>query len=172
MRIGVKFYPEPSSFKEKLLSLRAGDRVVAAQLSGDFTLPKDTGRKLAFIAGGIGVTPFRSQVRYLIDHKEKRSITLLYANKTPDDLAYKALFDEAGREIGMRTSYVFTDSSPDRLSPGKLDGQTIAREIPDYRERLFYVSGPQGMVSGVQKTLRSMGVPGRNIKTDYFPGFA
>ena len=55
---------------------------------------------------------------------------------------------------------------------GMIDGALIQREIPDYKDRIFYISGPHGMVEAFKKTLHDMGVPRRKIKADYFPGFA
>lgn len=174
IRLGVKFYEPASSFKHALLSLRAGDTIVASYASGDFTLPKNPKKKLAFIAGGIGVTPFRSMVQYLVDTKDTRSVTMLYANKTAAEIAYKDVFDAAAQSIGLKTTYVLADEPAP--VPGTVAGQineaVIAQEIPDYRERIFYISGPHSMVGAISSTLRSMGVPSRNIRTDYFPGFA
>ena len=76
IRMGIRFYPEGSSFKKELISLKRGDIVVASQLAGEFVLPKNKKKKLVFIAGGIGITPFRSMIKYLIDKKEKRDIVL------------------------------------------------------------------------------------------------
>ncbi|HQT83051.1 MAG TPA: hypothetical protein PLW99_02805, partial [Candidatus Paceibacterota bacterium] len=55
---------------------------------------------------------------------------------------------------------------------GMIDSALIAREVPDYKECLFYISGPHGMVEAFKKTLSGMGVSRFRIKTDYFPGFA
>ena len=73
VRMGVKFYPNSSSFKKSLLFLNPGDKIVASQLAGDFVLPKDKNKKLVFIAGGIGITPFRSMIKYLLDTKGRVS---------------------------------------------------------------------------------------------------
>jgi ferredoxin-NADP reductase len=54
---------------------------------------------------------------------------------------------------------------------GRIDGSTIASEIPDYKERLFYISGPTSLVEGFRQTLRGMDVHKNSIKTDFFPGF-
>ncbi len=174
VRLGVKFYSPQSSFKRALGMMRANDTVSVSHLTGDFVLPKDKTKKLAFIAGGIGVTPFRSMARYLIDTKDTRAVTLLYSNKTASEIAYKDVFDEAARTIGMKTVYALTNeltSKPD-IHTGMIDHALIAREIPDYRERTFFISGPHGMVEAFKKTLRAMGVSRSHIKTDYFPGFA
>ncbi len=173
VRIGVKFYESASSFKQTLGTMKINETITASQLAGDFVLPKDQKRKLVFIAGGIGVTPFRSMVQYLIDKKEVRSAVLLYSNKTANEIAYKDVFDRAKREVGLKTIYVVTNELaevPD-MHNGQIDRALIAREIIDYKERIFYISGPHSMVDTFKKILQDMGVPLWNIKTDYFPGF-
>ena len=176
LHLGVKFQPNGSSFKKALAAMKPGDTIAAAQLAGDFTLPRYSDQKIAFIAGGIGVTPFRSMIKDLVDTNDERSVILLYANKTPADIAYKKVFDEAEKKMNIQTVYVATD--PKAARPewggriGALDERMIKQEIPDYLERQFYLSGPHGMVTAFDKTLRQMGLPASNIKKDFFPGFA
>lgn len=163
IRIGVRVSPEKSSsFKKALLSLNVGDSITASRLVGNFTLPKEQNKKLAFIAGGIGITPFRSMVKYLTDTGAKRQATLLYSAKTENDFVYKDVFDQASDTVGLKTVYVL----------GRIDEELIRREIPDYKERAFYISGPSSMVTGFKTILKSTGVAEENINTDFFPGFA
>ena len=111
LSLGVKFYDRTSSFKKKMLAMAPGDTIMAGQLAGDFTLPKDPRKKLVFIAGGIGITPFRSMVKYLSDCGDHRSIVLLYSNKTAAEIAYRDVWDEAARTIGLKTIYAVTGAS-------------------------------------------------------------
>jgi len=166
VRLGVKFYAPSSNFKKAMLRMEPGQKVVAGQLAGDFTLPHDASKKLAFIAGGIGITPFRSMVKYLSDRGEKRDVILLYSNRTAAEISYKDIFDEAVQTIRMKTIYRTTDTE------GRIDGALIKKEIPDYHERMFYISGTHAMVSAFKKTLHELGVHRTQIKTDFFPGFA
>ena len=99
LRLGVKFYPNASSYKTSLADMKIGDRVIASQLSGDFVMPRNKKKKLVFIAGGIGVTPFRSMIKYLVDTKQTRDIAMVYANKSVDDIAYKDFFDQANQDM-------------------------------------------------------------------------
>lgn len=175
LHLGVKFYPNPSSFKTKLLSLTPGESIVASQLSGEFTLPSNQQQKLVFIAGGIGITPFRSMVKFLLDAGgQKRDIILLYSNRTAGDIAYKDLFD-FGESVGVKTLYVVGDLGGADLAGnmrlGMVTGDLITSEIPDYKNRMFYISGPHGMVSSFEGTLSKLGVKSSNIKVDFFPGF-
>ena len=67
VRLGIRFYQQGSSFKKALYRMDGRTKIVAAQIAGDFTLPADPQQKLVFIAGGIGITPFRSMLKYLLD---------------------------------------------------------------------------------------------------------
>jgi ferredoxin-NADP reductase len=175
IKLGVKFYANPSTYKAHLAQFVQGSTLLGGSIAGDFTLPRDTSKKLAFIAGGIGVTPFRSIAKYLTDTKEQRDIVMFYSNRTPAEIAYKDVFDEAQRAgTGFKTVYTVTDDIPAAWTGerGYIDAKMIERHVPDYRERTFYISGPHGMVDAFTKTLRHMGVSRWRIKTDFFPGFA
>lgn len=174
VHLGVKFYTPESSFKRALALMQPGQLLSASHVAGDFVLPKNKNKKLVFIAGGIGVTPFRSMVQYLIDTNDTRPTTLLYSNKLASEIAYRDVFDHAAQTIGLKTLYALTNEPtpvPGTYT-GMIDAALIVKEIPDYKERLFYISGPHGMVEAFQKTLHDLGVSRFNIKTDYFPGFA
>src|SRR6266568_5831180 len=105
VRLGVKFYPDASSFKRSLLAMRPGDEIVASQLAGEFVLPANQREKLVFMAGGIGITPFRSMIRYLLDRKEPRPITVFYSNRTAPEIVYADVLEDARKELGIRTVY-------------------------------------------------------------------
>ena len=148
--------------------------IFGSHIEGSFTLPTDRREKLAFIAGGIGITPFRSMVQDLLDRREERSIVLLYGNNRLDEIAYASVFDRAERELGLRTIYaVVEDAAPDgNIYRGFIDEALIEREIPDFQERIFYISGPRAMVLRFQCALKELGVARSRIKVDFFPGFA
>jgi len=162
VKLGVKFYQPSSAFKEALLALPEGYQIAAGQLGGDFTLPKNPEKKLVFIAGGIGVTPFRSMIKYLLDKKEKRDVTLIYCVKTEDEIAYRDIFDLAEREVGLRVIYLVGNFLTDEF---------IRKEVPGFADSVFYMSGPNVMVENYKDLLRKMGIRRSAIMTDYFPGF-
>ena len=172
VRLGVKFYPASSTFKRALGAMKVGDKISAAHLAGGFVLPKDKAKKLVFIAGGVGITPFRSMIHYLLDTKEARNIVILYSNKTAADVAYKDIFDRAQTELGIKTLYALSaeKAAVPGMYNGSIDAKLIAERIPDYRERMFYISGPHAMIDAFKKTLVDMGVSRFKIKSDFFPG--
>lgn len=175
LRLGIKFYDKGSSFKHALEKMDDKQKIVGGQLAGDFTLPHDPTQKCVFIAGGIGITPFRSIIKYLIDKNERRDIVMFFANKEYADIVYRDIFDQAERQLGIKTIYTITDK--DHVPPGwtgnvgRIDGTMIQNSVPDFKERLFYLSGPHAMVTGYEQVLKELGVPLHHIKIDFFPGF-
>lgn len=175
VQLGIRHADTDSSaFKLKLRQMEPGDPIVADHLSGDFVMPEDPTNKLAFVAGGIGVTPFRSMIKYLIDKKQPRDVTLYYANRYENEIAYSQLFEEA-ESIGVKSVYMLSgkDSLPRnwRGEVGYLTEEIIKKHTPDFLDRRWYLSGPSSMVSSYDKLLRSMGMPSNQIIKDYFPGF-
>ena len=163
--LSTKFAEPGSTFKRALRNMQEGDEIVASKVAGDFVLPADRQQKLLFIAGGIGITPFRSMVKYLLDTGESRDIVLLYGVRTEKEFVFKNVFDEAGQKFGLRAAYVASDQH------GQIDEQTIRTAVPDLTQRLVYISGPEPMVQSLTKLLSSMGVSRRQVKRDYFPGY-
>ncbi|MEZ4670979.1 MAG: hypothetical protein R3E39_24005 [Anaerolineae bacterium] len=176
LRMGVKFYPQSSSYKTALLNMDVNDTIVAGQLAGDFVLDSDTKRKVIMIAGGIGVTPFRSMIKHMLDNRRRRPATLLYANRRVEDILYRDVFDAAQKEIGLKVVYTLTDETgvPKgwRGQVGHIDRHMILETVPDYKYCTFYISGTNTMVHEVKDVLLSLGVKRSHIKTDYFPGLA
>lgn len=166
IRLGIKFGNPPSSFKRNLLTLTANQKIAAGQLIGDFTLPKDKNKKLVLIAGGIGITPFRSMIKYLIDTNQRCDIVVLYSVNDPSEFVYKDVLTEAQNKLGIRTIYV------DTKTQGHMDGLRLVKEIPDYQSRTFYISGSHGVVAAFEDLLRGLQISSRQVVTDYFPGFA
>lgn len=175
LRIGVKFYNPSSSFKKALLDMDSSGQVVASQVSGDFTLPKDARQKLVFIAGGIGITPFRSMTKYLLDTKDARPVSLLYAAKSPDDIAYRDVFAAAQEQLGFQVTYIYSGDKVETKEPnarlGLITSALISAEVPDYRQRVFYISGTHHMVRAMRAILNDLGLSRHQIKTDFFPGY-
>ncbi len=99
IRFGMRLTEPSSSFKRAMLQLRAGDAVSATSVSGDFVLPRDPARPLLLIAGGIGITPFISQLEQLRASGEARDIVIAYACSSADDVAYSDLLKQTGYPV-------------------------------------------------------------------------
>jgi ferredoxin-NADP reductase len=173
--IAARFPVPVSRFKQELLAMQTGGLVTAGELAGDFTLPRDSRKPIALIAGGIGITPFRSMLKYLSDRNEKRDIVLLYSASQKEQLVFGSVIEEARRTIGLRAFATLTDADQAargwRGRCGPVTAAMIREIFPDASRRLFLVSGPPGMVNATMRALRSAGVRRAAIRTDYFPGY-
>ncbi len=169
--VAMKIPEKTSTYKVALNRLDVDRPVIASQLAGDFVLPKKTATKLGFIAGGIGVTPFRSHIKYMMDSDKQHDTALYYCVNTKDELAYESVWQEA--TVKFAFIYVPVVAKEEVILPyekGYVTGEMIKRRTPDYLERIWYLSGPPGMVNAYSTLLRSLGVPRKQIIKDFFPG--
>lgn len=166
--ITTKFSKPSSSFKKALLGLKKGDTVIISDPMGDFVLPIDAEIPLTFVAGGIGITPFHSIIKWLHDTKQSRDISLLYAAKTESELVFLKLFES----YGMKRQIIL--SEPDNNwsgQTGKLSGQLIISTTKPAKDSLVFVSGPEPMVEALQDQLTSGGIDKSRQVGDFFPGY-
>lgn len=157
--ITTKIIEKRSSFKNALNSLKAGDTITISEVMGDFILPKDSSLPLIFIAGGIGVTPYRSMIRWLTDTNSERSIELLYFAPNESHIAFRNDLQTPFTKI----TYI-TDGS-------KLSAQSLKSHVKDINHKLIYISGPEQMAEALVSDLVTEGFDKYRIITDYFPGY-
>jgi ferredoxin-NADP reductase len=151
-----------STFKNALKALKPGNTIEISDLDGDF-IASDSKKEYVFIAGGIGITPFRSILKQAEHEGNKLRVRLIYANRKTV-AAYRKEFDAmARRNRNLKIHY--------RFSPQRIDKQTIKELVPDLKKPLFYVSGPELMVEAIGKMLQQIGVSKKRIKQDWFPGY-
>lgn len=152
-----------SSFKKKLFSLVEGKSIEVSNVSGDFVLA-DMTKEYIFIAGGIGITPFRSMLVQFDHEGQMPKIALLYANKEAGNVVYKEELEMISKKYPQFTlQYVF--------SPEHIDEKKIKEVIPDFATKVFYISGPEPMVDALGEALKTMSLPEENLKQDWFPGY-
>ena len=151
-----------STFKNALKALKVGDSIEVSDLDGDFAL-SDLKQEYVFIAGGIGITPFRAMLKHAVHVGKPLRVTLLYANRDKVAAYKKELEAMAARNPNFKIHYLF--------SPQRIDKKTIEELVPDLTKPLFYVSGPEPMVEAIGKLLLQMGIPAKRVKQDWFPGY-
>ncbi|MCB9822668.1 FAD-dependent oxidoreductase [Candidatus Nomurabacteria bacterium] len=150
-----------SDFKKKLRELKSGDKVEIDQLGGDFVW-QDDGRQKLYLAGGIGVTPFRSIVLDRYHKKLKNESILMYAGR-PDHRPFLADFEdvEASDDTFIKLDY------PEI----RITLEEISIVVPDYKDRTIYIAGPQPFVEGLGDALFEDDIPRAQIKYDWFDGY-
>lgn len=151
-----------STFKATLRALEIGDTIEATGPEGDFTV-ESTDRPIVYIAGGIGVTPYRA-ILLQLDH-DGASIQgrLLYANRNDEYVFREELDAIAAKHEGFEVSY-FTD-------PQHIELEDIQKAASELTSPLYYISGPKPMVEAYKDKLVMAGIPEADIKLDDFPGY-
>lgn len=158
--ISTRIFPNPSSFKKKLNSLKIGEEIFAKGPDGDFVI-ENVNQKSVFLAGGIGITPYRSIILDLARNRKPMNITLLYSNKT-SDFPFKKDFDEVvSRNPTLKIYYLNK----------RIDEKIVKEKVPNISSSVFYVSGPDSMVEETTEILLKMEIKEEKIRQDYFSGY-
>ncbi len=162
-----------SDFSKKLNNLKAGDQITVQYPFGKFVLD-ESAPKIAFLSGGIGITPIRSICKYAADKKLGADIILLYANRSVKDVVFKDDFDAMMKDYPrLRVAHVLCETEPGfQCTVGRINAGVIKHQIPDYRERKFYLCGPPQMVEAMQQILiRELEIAPGAVVTENFQGY-
>ncbi len=163
VRLTTRFTPEKgSSFKNNLQKLAVGQTIETQSPNGSFVID-DPNKQYIFIAGGIGITPFRAILLDLEHNQKPLNVTLLYANRNNEIVYRDELEGLKNARPNLQIHYI--------IDPQRIDEQLISQKVPDFKQKVFYLSGPKPLVEAMEKTLADLGVAKEQIKTDYFPGY-
>ena len=162
-----------SAFKRSLAELPVGAEVDVEQPKGDFLLPDDTGQDYVFIAGGIGITVFRSMLRYIAEENLPHRVTLVYSNRDRESTAFLDELRELERAIpNLRLVLTMTDDPGWDGETRRIDADVLRDHLGDDLGSFTYlVAGPPGMVEAMEKVLAEAGVPEDQIRPERFSGY-
>ncbi|MEO6761059.1 MAG: FAD-dependent oxidoreductase [Candidatus Saccharimonadales bacterium] len=152
----VKLAKPLSLYKATLQTLKVGDKMRLDEAMGDLVLPKATNMPLVFAAGGIGIASYISSANYLKSNPEQRPIKLFYCLRNSDEQIFHDCFTL------FHTSVII---APNRL--------TVKQLLADQTDQtLYYLSGSQKFVEGLQTGLEASSIPRERIVFDYYDGYA
>ncbi|MBI1975041.1 MAG: FAD-dependent oxidoreductase [Parcubacteria group bacterium] len=169
-----------SNYGETLMHMPLGTEVELDGPFGSFTLPRDTSQPVVLVAGGIGITPFRSMIKYVTEQKLSYRLTLLYTNRTP---ALSAFLDDFAKWSDENPLFRFVAIVVDPLPAGQkwgyapycrtglIDASFIQKEVESPKESVFYVAGPPVMVHAITEELFGLGIPHAGVKFEEFSGY-
>ncbi len=161
-----------SDFSTALRGLKKGDWARIDAPYGKFTFEGEN-EKIGLLGGGIGITPFMGICKYCTDMRLDTKVTLLYGNRTESDIAFRKEL-EALQEQNKNLKVVFTLNEADsgwKGTTGLITAEMIKKEIPDYKETVFYTCGPPAMVEIMGKLIEQLGLPKTQLKREYFTGY-
>ena len=161
MRITVKALGDHSG---SLANLRPGTRIIAEGPYGAFT-PALTGRRVLFIAGGVGITPIRAMFAAL-PKRMSGGVTLLYRASHPRDVVFSRELNAIASDRRAALHYLI--GSRDQLGYDPIDADHLQRTVPGLHRYEAYVCGPAGMTQAAVAALLAAGVPRRRIHQESF----
>jgi ferredoxin-NADP reductase len=162
-----------SAFKRSLGDLPVGAEVEVEPPKGTFALPEDASRPLVFVAGGIGITVFRSMLRYIREERLPYRVTLIYSNRDRESTAFLDELREFEQSLpDFRLILTMTQDPGWKGETRKVDGKFVKDHLADDLNRYtFLVAGPPAMAEGVQKALQEAGVQDENVIAERYSGY-
>lgn len=171
LRFGIRMH---GRYTSELRNLRPGDPVDVAGPYGKFTFNPLRDRSVVFLAGGIGVTPFLSMIRYATDNELPNNLLLLYSFRSTDDAPFLSeIIKMTDKNPHLNTVMAVSE---DRLPaksyqfvPGRITAEVLARALNgNIKGRTYFLCGPPLFMKSMTELLQRMGLSKSDIRTESF----
>jgi ferredoxin-NADP reductase len=171
--LGLATRMRETAFKRTLGELSIGAEVDVEPPKGSFALPEDASRPLVFIAGGIGITVFRSMLRFIKEENLPYRVTLVYSNRDRESAAFLDELRELERALpDLRLVLTMTQDPGWEGETRKIDPRFLRDHLgEDLNENTFLVAGPPAMVDAMQEALDESGVTRKNVVVERYSGY-
>lgn len=155
-----------SAFKRSLREFPLGTPVKVKGPRGMFTLHENPAKQAVFIAGGIGITPCRSIIKYATEEKLPHKIILIYSNRNRASTVFLADLQKLEKENpNFKLISIMTDTA------GHINADFIKNSLPNLSDSVFYIVGPPGMVEAMTKIVEELGVSPDEMRLEEFTGY-
>ncbi len=168
LEFGIKI---AGDFTQKMAQLKKGDSIGLEMPYGVFIYKKNIYKNMVMLAGGIGITPFVSMIRYASAQAPENTIKLMYFNVTENDIAYKKILDCLARDHTQFSLKYFVDkplSAKWQGGVGFIDEEKIQKTVSSFEDVYFLMCGPMPFMQTAQTILESKNVPKDHIKREVF----
>ncbi len=164
-----------SAMKRTMAEIKTGTIISLDEPLGSLLLPEDVTVPLVFLAGGIGITPFRSMLQYAAETPTGHTITLFYSNRTPEETPFLEDLARLSRESGAIRVYntmtrVGVGSNWSGLT-GRLNPQMVMDNCRSWESAAYYIVGPPAMADAMKQTLSDMKIDPKRITVELFAGY-
>jgi len=172
-RLGFCTRLRDSAFKRSLVELPIGAEAEVEEPKGSFVLPEDTNQRYVFLAGGIGITVFRSMLRYIAEEDLPHRVTLIYSNRDRESTPFLDELSELDQTRDAFQLVLTMTEDPSWNGETRRIGPELLRDhlSDDLRSYAYLVAGPPAMVDSIVETLHGAAVPEERISADRFSGY-
>ena len=164
-----------SAMKRTMAEMARGTVVDLGQPMGSLFLPEETKVPLVFLAGGVGITPFRSMMLYVAERHTGHRVTLFYSSRTPEETPFLDDFSRAAAEDpGITLAITMTratEGSSWKGLRGRLSPAMIKENCTAWESAAYYIVGPPAMADTMKQTLGEMDIPSGRITVELFAGY-
>ena len=175
-------------YKKRLSSLEIGSKAKVTKPLGKFVLHEDYSKPAVLLSGGIGVTPFRSMIKYATDKQLPIRVVMFDSNRNIPNILYKEEFDKClNKNTNLKIVYTITEKEDDNQPSsatgvnkewkgerGRIDKAMLERHLNDneIKNSIYYICGPAGMLNAIKELLQnSLQIPKDQIRTEEFTGY-
>lgn len=165
-----------TAFKRTLKTLPLGTALKIDGPFGDLTLHNNSAKTAVLLAGGIGITPFRSMVVRAAQEKLPHKIFLFFCNHRPEDAPFLEELQALEKEnpnyklIGTMTQPE-KSKHPWKGETGFINERMLSQHLKDSQSPIHYIAGPPDMVKALHDVLTRAGVDDDDIRAEEFPGY-
>jgi cytochrome-b5 reductase len=155
----IKRYPD-GKVSPYMHDRKPGDKIAMSGPHQGGHFEDGMARMVGMVAGGSGITPMISIVRSILKRGLDVEISLLFANKTVDDIILKDEFDRSAAEYPNFRRYYVVDKAPDgwEMGEGRIDSKLMTEKLFEPSdETVIFVCGPPIMQLDLKKKLIEIG---------------
>lgn len=165
-----------TAFKRILKNMEEGTLVSIDGPFGSFVLHENAARPAVFLSGGIGITPFHSIIRDASERNLPHTLFLFYSNRRPEDAAFLGELQELQEEnLNFTLVATMTDMKKStevwKDEQGFINAAMLERHLPKDASPIYYLAGPQGMVTAMRTMLTESGISTDDIRFEEFAGY-
>lgn len=165
-------------FTHALFNLNIGNDIAfnepkPSKLAFDESLTEQNTKQktIVYIAGGSGITPFMSAIRYVVQKKLNTKIILLFGNRTVADIIYKKELEQIQKDnpniqivnVLSQENNILQNTN---MIAGRIDKEKIQKYVTELNNSIIFLCGPPPMTASVKTTISELNVPEQNIRFD------
>ena len=161
-----------SGFKKSLAELPLGTDVDISGIDGRIHLPEDINQPVVFIAGGVGIAPIMSIIRWSKEQNWPYKLTLIYVNENRESSAFLEELETYAKENqNFKLIPVMTNTPDWTTIKSFIDSSFIKNKFPNPENNKYFITGAPRFATTMMVTLKEAGVTIPNITMELFTGY-